>query len=469
NLDPRVGQDQNSWRVHQALYAALVKKGPGGTYVPSLAETMDTEDGSVWRFRLRDGLSFHDGRKLTSADVKFTFESLLAEGFASGKKEALRIVERIETPSPRDVVFHLKTPYASFPLQLLLGILPEGTKTEDARARPIGAGPYRLVSARPDEAYVFEAWEGFHEGRARLPKLVYKVVPDSTTRALELLRGSLHLAINSLPPDLLPRLAKSPGLTVNVGPGSTYFYLCFNLRDPVLGDVRVRRALALALDREALAHGLFRDTVVPSETLVPPGTWARATAEELPPLRRDLAEARRLLDAAGYPEKPGGSPRLSIAYKTSTDETSILQATAIAEQWREIGVECTLRSNDFATFFEDVRKGAFQVFSLRWQGIDDPDHYHDVFLSSAIPPKGANRGFYTNPEADQLIDDARRALDPALRRPLYVRLQQRVAQDLPYISLFTSRVVAVHDSRLTGLEALPPSGDFTFLPLVGRR
>lgn len=468
DLDPRVGSDQNSWRVHHAVFSALVRKGGPGEYVPDLAESFGTEDAITWRFRLREGLRFHDGRALTSADVAFTFRSLLADGFTSSKKEPLRIIREIRTPSPRDVEFVLTAPYASFPLQLLLGIVPEGTTTAALNARPIGSGPYRLVENRPDDRLVFERFEGWHgsPGAGNLRRLVYRVLPDSTTRALELLRGSLHLAINSLPPDVLPRLAKAPGLAVTATPGSTYMYLAFNLRDPVLGKREVRQALALAIDREALAAGLWRGTVDPTETLLPPGHWARA---ELPPLRHDPAEARRLLDAAGYPDPGGGRPRLSVAYKTSTDETSVLQATAIAAQWKTVGVEARIRSNDFATFYQDVVKGSFQLFSLRWQGIDDPDHYHEVFLSTSIPPGGWNRGFFADPEVDRWIGDARAVVDRSLRRPLYVKIQERLARELPYVSLFTARTIAVHDARLTGLDRLPPSGDFTFLPFLGRR
>jgi peptide/nickel transport system substrate-binding protein len=337
----------------------------------------------------------------------------------------------------------------------------------EADARPVGTGPYRLVELRPDDRFVFERWDGYFGAKAQHRRLVYRIVPDGTTRSLELLRGSLHLCINNIAPDLLPRLAKNPRLAVSILPGATYAYLAFNMRDPVLGKKEVRHALALALDRDALAHGLWRDPVVKTETLLPPGHWARAN--DLPPLTRDLAEARRLLDAAGYPDPGGGRPRLTLTYKTSTDESSVLQATAIAAQWREVGVETHIRSNDFAVFYADVVKGAFQLFSLRWQGIVDPDHYHEVFLSSSIPPTGWNRGFFSDPEVDRWIEEGRTALAREVRVPLYRSVQQRVLEELPYISLYTHNLVAVHVRDLTHVDAVPQSGDFTFLPEVGRR
>ena len=465
NFDPRVGTDATSWRVHDVLYNALLRKGAGGEYLPDLAEGCASDDAVVWRCRLRDGVLFHDGRPLTSADVAFTYRSLLAPGLVTSKREPLKVIREIGTPSPRDVEFRLSEPYASFPLQLLLGILPDGTTPEEAKERPVGTGPFRLVESRPDDRLVFDRFERHFAGAAKVPRLVYRIVPDATTRALELLRGSLDLSVNNLPADLLPRFRNDPALAVTLGPGTTYAYLAFNLRDPVLGRTEVRRALALALDRKALAEGLFRGTVETTETLVPPGHWARD--EGLPPLARDLDRARSLLEAAGFPDPGGGRPRLSLTYKTSTDEVGILQATAIAEQWKAVGVVTTIRSNDFATFYQDVVRGNFQLYALRWQGIVDADHYHEVFLSTAVPPKGWNRGFFADADVDRWIQDARRVVDRSLRRDSYLKIQRRVAEELPYLSLYSMKTVAVHARDLTGVETIHPSGDFTFLKNVG--
>jgi peptide/nickel transport system substrate-binding protein len=467
SFDPRVGTDAASWRTHDVLYNALLKKGNGGEYLPDLAESCGSDDAVLWRCRLREGVLFQDGRPLTSADVAFTYRSLLAPGLVTSKREPLRVIREIATPSPREIEFRLVEPYASFPLQLLLGILPDGTTPEEVAERPVGTGPYRLAEYRPDDRVVFKRFDRHFAGPAKIETLVYRIVPDATTRALELLHGSLDLSVNNLPPDLLPRLGSSPGLQVDVRPGTTYAYLAFNLRDSVLGKLQVRRALALALDRDALAEGLFRGTVEKTETLVPPGHWARD--ESLPPLTRDLPKARALLDAAGYPDPGGGRPRLSLTYKTSTDETGLLQATAIASQWKEIGVAATIRSNDFATFYQDIVRGNFQLYALRWQGIVDPDHYHEVFLSTSVPPKGWNRGFFADSDVDRWILEARRVVDRSLRRDLYLKIQRRVADELPYISLYTMKNVLVHAKDLTGVETIHASGDYTFLKNVRRR
>jgi peptide/nickel transport system substrate-binding protein len=466
SFDPRVGTDAASWRAHDVLYDGLMRKGMAGEYLPNLAESCATGDAVLWRCRLREGLFFHDGRPVTSADVAFTYRSLLAPGLATSKREPLKVIAEIRTPTARDVEFRLAEPYASFPLQLLLGILPDGTTPEQAKEHPVGTGPYRLVDFRPDDRIVFERFDRHVAGAARIPELVFRVVPDATTRALELMRGSVDLSVNNLPADLLPRFQRDPKLAVTIRPGTTYAYLAFNLRDPVLSKREVRQALAFALDRDALAEGLFRGTVETTETLVPPGHWARD--EGLPRLVHDLPRAKALLDAAGYPDPGSGRPRLTLTYKTSTDETAVLQATAIAEMWREAGVEVAIRTNDFATFYQDVVRGSFQLFSLRWQGIVDPDHYHEVFLSTSVPPKGWNRGFFSDPDVDRWISAARRTVEGEARRDLYSRIQRRVAEELPYVSLYSMKTIAVHAKDLTGVDTIHPSADFTFLKNVGR-
>jgi peptide/nickel transport system substrate-binding protein len=458
--------DQSSWRVADAIFTSLMKKAPRGEFAPDLAEACDTTDAQTWTCQLRHDVFFHDGRQLRAADVAFTYRSVLAEDFRSSKKQALKIIRAIETPGEDEVVFRLETPYASFPNQLLLGIIPAGTSKDEAKNHPVGTGPFLFESFVPDNRVTIRRFDRYYGEKARMARVIYRVIPDATTRALELLRGSVHLVINSLPPDMLPRLGTSPGVKVTILPGSNHGYVAFNFKDPVLSKKEVRRALALALDRKAIVSGLWRDTVEQTETLLPDDHWA--TAPDLPELKRDLAEAGRLLDTAGFPVPPGGGPRLSLTYKTSTDEMTVLQATAIAAQWREAGVETVIRSHDFAVFYDDVIRGNFRVFSMRWQGITDPDHYHDVFHSRSFPPRGWNRGHFSDPLVDSWIDQARQILARPERQRLYWQIQRRVSEELPYIPLYRARNVAVHDSRLTGIEAIPPTGDFTFLREIGR-
>ena len=157
------------------------------------------------------------------------------------------------------------------------------------------------------------------------------MVPDSTVRALELLKGSVQMVVNDLPPDLVPRFREDPAFQVIEAPGGNYSYLGLNVEDPTLADVRVRRALALAIDRERLVRTIWRGLGVVTETMLPPTSWAHHSG--LAPLRHDPAQAGRLLDEAGFPDPdgPGGRPRLTLQYKTSSSEIALLQAQAIQQ------------------------------------------------------------------------------------------------------------------------------------------
>jgi peptide/nickel transport system substrate-binding protein len=235
-----------------------------------------------------------------------------------------------------------------------------------------------------------------------------------------------------------------------------------NLRDPVLARPEVRRAIALAIDRDLLVRALWRGLGVVTETAMPPGHWARN--ERLEPVPHDPVAARSLLDAAGFPDPDGEGPepRFSLTFKTSTDETRLLQAQVLQAMLAEVGIAIDIRSYEFATFYADITRGSFQLFSLTWTGIVDPDFYALSLHSEKVPPAGANRGHYLNAEFDRLIEAGARAIAPTERLPSYLAAQEILARDLPYVSLFTGVNVAVMSRGLEGYENYV-SGELTSL------
>jgi peptide/nickel transport system substrate-binding protein len=283
---------------------------------------------------------------------------------------------------------------------------------------------------------------------------VLREVPDATVRVLELRKGSVQLVVNALPPDVVPMFEQDERFRVVRKTGSNYVYLGLNLEDRILSDPRVRRALAMSFDREKLVRTLWRGLGEVTETMLPPGHWARH--DGLPPIPHDPAAAAALLETAGIPTpRASGAPRLSLTYKTSTDETSVLQAQVLQAMAAEAGIALEIRSLEFATLFSDVQRGIFQLFSLTRTGIDDPDIYALVFHSRNVPPKGANRGRYRNSELDRLLDLGSSLALPEERRPVYLQVQEIVARDLPYISLFTRVNVAVMPRELAGFRHFP--------------
>jgi peptide/nickel transport system substrate-binding protein len=292
-----------------------------------------------------------------------------------------------------------------------------------------------------------------------LPKVRFMVVPDTTTRALELRKGSADAAINALTADMVQALEKDSDLDVQRGPGTVLMYLSFNLRDPILKDVRVRQALACAINRQPMIQYLWRGFARPASSILPTQSWAYHS--DKPPFTYDPARARELLNAAGYPAKDG--TRFHLTMKTSTDESTRLLAAVLQQQLREVGIALDIRSFEFATFFSDVTGGLFQMYSLRWiGGNEDPDIFEYVYHSAKFAPKGANRGFYASPRVDTIIDQARAETDPAVRRALYGQLQQILAEELPSINLWYLDTVLVHAKRVRNVQ-VNPSGNYNFL------
>jgi peptide/nickel transport system substrate-binding protein len=461
NLDPRVGIDAQSERIDTLLFDSLVHRDEHFELRPWLAESWETPNPTTYIFHLRRGVRFHDGRPLTARDVKWTFDSILRHQMLTTKTTVYQYIERIDAPDEWTVVFRLKQPQATLLWNLsdgAIGIVPYGSGAEMAQ-HPIGSGPFEFVSAQQDKEVVIARNHHYWGEEPRIERVRFAVVPDATTRALELRKGSADLAINALTPDTVVALRKDPQLEVQTAPGTIYAYMALNLRDPVLKDVRVRRALAYAIDRQPMIQYLWRDMAQPAASILPVQSWAYDA--QVPQYGYDPARARQLLNEAGYPAVKG--VRFHLTMKTSTEESTRLMAAVLQQQLRAVGIALDIRTFEFATFFSDVTKGAFQIYSLRWiGGNEDPDIFEHVFYSENTPPRGANRSYYANPQVDQLIDRGRQELDEGKRRRDYREIQNLVAEDLPYINLWYLDNVLVHSRRITNLE-LNPSGNYDFL------
>src|ERR1700757_500919 len=461
NLDPRVGIDAQSERIDNLIFDDLLSRGDDLNVAPGLAEHWEIPDPVTYVFHLHRGVKFHDGRSLTSRDVKWTFDSLLQGKIRSTKAAVYKFVDHIDAPDAATVVFHTKEPDATLLWNLsdgAIGIVPYGSGDE-ITLHPVGSGPFKFVSAETDREVILERNDQYWGDKAKLARVRFAVVPDETTEALELRKGSGDIAINSLTPDTVVTLARDPRLKIERAAGTRLAYLGFNLRDPILKNVQVRQAIAYALDRRPMIEYLWRGEAEPARSILPAQSWAYNG--DVPAYEHDPDKARQLLDAAGYPAVDGA--RFHITMKTSTDPNTRLMVAVMQQQLREVGIVLDIRSFEFATFFSDVQHGAFQMYGLRWiGGNEDPDIFEYAFHSSKFPPNGANRDYYSNPTVDALIDKARREIDPKARKPLYADVQSLLAADLPYINLWYLDNVMVHTNRVRNLR-LNPAGNFDFL------
>lgn len=456
NLDPRVGNDNASGRITDLCCSGLIKVTPEMDYAPDLAERWETPDDKTIIFHLNPNAKFQDGRPLTAQDVKWTYDSLMADGFISSKKSGYSAVQNIEAPDAKTVIFHLKEPNGGLFDNLTLGILPKGADANAMKTKPIGAGPYKVVQFKTDESVDLEAFDQWHGGPPKIQKVTVRIIPDLTTMVLELQKGTVNFEVNQIPFENVGKFEKGDDKhQVVKKPGSVWQYLAFNLRDPILKKVEVRRAIAHAIDRERIVKDLLRGHGVLADTMFAEGHWARAN--NLPTYAFDPAKAKELLDAAGYkdPDGDGPQPRFTLSFKTSVDNEANLRAQMIQQMLAQVGVKVEIQSSEFGTFLEDVQKGNFQMYSLSRNGIQDPDFYYVIFHSANFPPEGQNRGYYSNPRVDSLILQGRATFDRAKRKQIYGEIQRIVQEDLPYVSLYHQINVAVMDKNLQGYEMYP--------------
>jgi peptide/nickel transport system substrate-binding protein len=311
-----------------------------------------------------------------------------------------------------------------------------------------------------DEELVLKRNENYFGRKAAAPILRFKIIPEAVVAALELQKGSVDIELNVLTPDMNNVLRNDRNLRVLQAEGTNYQYIAFNLTDPVLQDLRVRQAIAYAVDRDAIIKYLRRGEGRPATGVLDANNWAYEP--NVKTHSHDPVRAEQLL-------KEAGQEHLSVTFRSTNEIDSRLLASVLQEQLRDAGITMEIRSNESATFFADIIAGNFQMYSARWVGgTDDPDFFNLVFHSKMVPMKGANRGHYSNPRVDELIDFARRELDMEKRKQAYQEIQRIVAEELPYVSLYHRDNVCVYNKRIEGVKVYPDA-NWTYLTDVSVR
>jgi len=464
SLDPRVGTDAMAERIGGLIYDPLVRKDAQYKMQPWLASSWEQPDPLTWIFHLRDGVRFQNSQPLEAADVVWTINSLRDGSLMTSKAGALASVASAEARDRLTVVLHMKSSDASLLFNLsdgLFGVVPRGAGRQLGQ-HPMGSGPFRFLSAEQDKDVLVERNPTYWAGPPKIARVDFRVVPDAVTVALELKKGSIDIASNELTLDMVHALENDRSLKIESGSGSPVMYLNFNVAQRPLQDVRVRQAIAFAMDRHVIVNALWLGHARLADTLLPQGHWAAAPSDRLVQYPHDPQRAAQLLEAAGYRPDRGGV-RLRLEMKTSTDETTRLLAQILQSQLRDAGILLTLRSAEFGTFYSDVTAGRFQVYALRWIGSnEDPDIFRYALGGDRFPPQGGNRGHYRNSQVDALLRAAATSSDENIRKQDYVQVQRVLSQQVPVIPLWYPDNQVVHTKRIGGLKP-PADGSFDFL------
>ncbi|MCP3850604.1 MAG: ABC transporter substrate-binding protein [Gammaproteobacteria bacterium] len=455
SLNPLHATDATSSRINRLIYQRLVEFGPDNKPIPGIAVWKQLSP-KHYRFSLVKASQFHDGQRLTAADVKATYDAALDEDVASPHRGILKHIKRIEVLDQKTIDFYLTRSDPLFPSFLSIGILPEAQikSGHPFHQKPLGSG-----------AFEFSHWpfEGqlFLRRRSDNQLFEFLKVKNPTVRVLKLIRGELDLIQNNLPPEHIAFLKEVPELQFLTQKGSNYSYLGFNLQDESTGQLKLRKAIAYGLDRDKIIQYALGDAAQKANGFFPEQHWAGA---ELLAYDSDQIRAVALMSELGYSEKH----RLKLTYKTSSDPFRIRIATIIQSQLKDIFIDIDIRSYDWGTFYGDIKSGKFQLYSLTWVGIKTPDVFRNVFHSDSLPPSGANRGRFKNLKVDRMIEMAEQEQNLVEQAKLYRLLQEELHQNLPYVSLWYEDNVAFFRQTISGYQ-VSNDGNYDGLNFVTRK
>ena len=466
NLIPYLTSDSASHEVADLIYTAPLRYNKDLQPEPWAAESWSMEDGGKrMRFTLRKGILWEDGQELTAEDVAFTCKlaadpatgSPYAEDFLRIKE--LRVIDRYTFEARYDQFFARAVSTWMNPILPKHILEGQNIRSTPFARKPMGAGPYRLKSWEPGSRIVLEASPTYFAGKPRIDEVVYRIIPDNATMFMETRAGRLD--VMDLSPLQYLRQTSGPEWQSRFHKfryiASVYIFLGFNLEHPFFKDVRVRRAISMAIDREGIIKGVLLGQGVPAFGPFKPGSWPYHPG--LKPMPRNIAAARALLAEAGFADHDGdglldrdGQPLAFTILTNQGNEQRILAATVMQSQLREVGIDVHIRTVEWAAFIREfVNKGRFDAVLLGWTIPQDPDLF-SVWHSSQTFEGGLNFTHYRNPEVDKLLEEAQSTPDQKKRAELYYRIQEIFDAEQPYCFLFVPYALPVVQRRFQGIE-----------------
>jgi len=476
--------DAASERVRTLMFNTLVKKDEKFDYVGELASDIKrSDDGLTYTFTLNDGVKFHNGQALTSADVKYTLDLVFSSNFAKSASfykgsgsEKRSYVRSVEAADARTIVVTLIEPWVGLLSNLVpVAIIPKDSY-DSQKTHPLGTGPFKFVSYdNTQQVCDLEAFADYWQGAPKLPAVRVRVISDMNALQAELQAGRVDIAPmpTSLSPDAVKRLEGDPNLQVKVFSGSNLNLLTINTASPPLDNVKVRQAIAYAIDRESLIKNLLLGLGKIAHSIIPEESWSYSPGQTY---SYDPARAKQLLDEAGFRDPDGDGPRMRfekpIVYKLSGSSVAGRQyAGVIQNSLKEVGIPVEIQTAEQNTFLDELKRGNFQISYSQWVGGNqDPIFYKDLFASSEIPTEARpsrNRSRYSNPELDALLNEAVNTFDRQKARGLYMKIQEIVSRDVPVLPLWYQSNVVIARKNVQNIQ-VNASGDWGFIRNLSR-
>jgi len=474
--------DAASERIRALIFNSLVKKDDKFDYVGDLASDIkQSDDGTVFTFTLHDGVKFHDGRTFTSADAKYTLDLVFSSNFAKSASfyegsgaDKKSYIKSVEAPDAKTLVITLNHPWTGLLSNLVpVAIIPKDSY-ESQKTHPLGTGSFKFKNYDNSQGVVdLEAFAEYWEGAPHIPALRVRVIADTNALQAELRSGRVDIAPlpTSLSPDAIKLLGQDPNLQVLQSTGSNVTVLTFNTSAPPLNDVRVRQAIAYAVDRESLIRDLLLGQAKLAHSILPEESWAYVPGQKY---SFDPAMAKKLLDEAGLKDPDGDGPQMRFAkplvYKVSGSSAAAKNYAGVIQNYlKNVGVPVSIETAELNTLFDELRRGNFQIFYGQWVGGNqDPIFFKDLYATSEIPTEtraSRNRSRYSNKEVDALLNEAVNTFDRDKARQLYARVQEIVSREVPLLPLWYQANIVIAQKNVGNVK-VDASGDWGFMKNV---
>jgi peptide/nickel transport system substrate-binding protein len=471
--------DAASERVRTLMFNSLVKKDDKFDYVGELASDIKrSDDGLVFTFTLRDGVKFHDGRVLSSADVKYTLDLVFSSDFAKAASfyegsgaDKHSLIKSVEAPDAKTVVVTLIKPWVGLLSNLVpVAIIPKDSY-ESQKTHPLGTGPFVFGNYDNAQQVVdLTAFPDYWEGPSKIQQVRVRVISDMNALQAELRAGRVDIAPlpTSLSPDAAKQLGEDPNLRVHQFGGSNVNLLTINTSSAPLDNVKVRQAIAYAIDRESMIKNLLQGYGKIAHSIIPEESWSYTSGQTY---SYDPATSKRLLDEAGFKDPDGDGPQMRfpkpIVYKVSGSSVAGRNYAGVIQNYlKVVGIPVEIATPEQNTFFDELRRGNFQMSYSQWVGGNqDPIFYKDLFATSEIPTEtraSRNRSRYSNKELDALLEEAVNTFDRQKSRDLYARIQAIVSRDLPVFPLWYQANIVIARKNVDNIH-VNASGDWGFV------
>jgi peptide/nickel transport system substrate-binding protein len=489
NFNPIMPTIESQRGVHMAIYDDLWRIDPKGNFVPNLAVEIPTQgnggiskDGTLFTVKLRKDAKWHDGQPFTAKDVVFTWQRLMNPKVSAFSTVGFDQIDSMWAVDDSMVKFKMKQTYSPILVALsdmfivpehILGKSVDINKDEFNTKRPVGTGAFKFAEWVAGDHITLEANTAYHGPGPYIDRLIYKYIPDLTVLFTQFKTGEIDITgIQGIPVDLYPEARTLPGITLHVNPGTTYDCIAPNFLLPLFQDKRVRQALYSGMDKKPIVEKIFLGLVPEAETYVPPQSWAY-NPKIKGTHKYDPERAKKLLEAAGWKVGPDGirvkdGKRLSFENACTAGNKQREQIQQLLQQqWRQIGVEMRINNKPAAVLFGDFYR--LSKFETIINGIGmgaDPEHSFRLH-SKYIPAKGGmgrNSIAYENPEVDRLLEAGVREMDREKRKTIYYKLQEVLADDLPYLPIYHYVIIRATKANIFGFQPNSNMQDYTWNP-----